>query len=239
MTALRAEFEQRFSKVLRSRAATAPRGAMRALDPHPERRPEQDGRSPSRHRRRDLSPGSEHLSRRPGPLGQQLEVHHAAQPGRGAKLASRPTENGPGQPPVDTIRKGEDHASAIVRGSYRNVCHRCPYGSTGADPGPLEQLPAENTARLTTPPARTGRHRFGATARSTGRSTPIPALCRPPTSHWRAGARVDVGRPHQRLEQPSRGNSPTPGPAPRFLWCGCRSLAGLPPLSALQEGNHS
>src|SRR6266567_6599561 len=174
MTALRAEFEQRFCKVLKSRATTAPRGAMRALDPHPERRPEQDGRSPPRRRRRDLSPGSERLSRRPGPLGQQLEVHHTAQPSRGAKLASRQTENGPGQPPVDTIRRGEDHASAIVRGSYRNVCHRCPHGNTGVDPGPLEQLPAENTARLTTPPARTGRHRFGATARSTGKSTPIP-----------------------------------------------------------------
>jgi hypothetical protein len=194
MTVLRAEFEQKFSKVLKSRAATAPRGAMRALDPHPERRPEQDGRSPPRRRRRDLSPGSERLSRRPGPLGQRLEVHHTAPPSRGAKLASRQTE---------------------------------------------KQLPAENTALLTTPPARTGRHRFGATARSTDKSTPIPALCRSPTSHWRAGARVDVGRPHQRLEQPSQGNSPTPGLALRFVCCECRSVADLPPLSALQEGNYS
>lgn len=186
MTVLRAEFEQKFSKVLRSRAATAPRGVMRALDPHPERRPEQDGRSPPRCRRRDLSPGSERLSRRPGPLGQRLEVHH-----------------------------------------------------TGVDPGPLEQLPAENTARLTTPPARTGRHRSGATARSTGKSTPIPALCRPPTSHWRAGARVDVGRPHQRLEQSSQGNSPTPRLALRFVCCECRSVADSTPLSAPQEGNYS
>jgi len=177
MTVLRAESEQKFSKVLRSRAATAPRGTTRALDPRPERRSEQDGRSPPR--------------------------------------------------------------TAIVRGSYRSVCHRCLHGNTGVHPGPLEQLPAENTARLTKPPARTGRHRLGATARSTSKSTPIPALCRPPTSHWRAGARVDVGRPHRRLEQPSRGNSPTPGLALRFVCCECRPVAGLRPLSSLQEGNHS
>jgi len=48
MTVLRAESEQKFSKVLRSRAATAHRGTTRALDPHPERRSEQDGRSPPR-----------------------------------------------------------------------------------------------------------------------------------------------------------------------------------------------
>ncbi len=46
MRGLRAEFEQKFTEVLTSRAATAPRGAMGTLDPHSGRRPDRDGRSP-------------------------------------------------------------------------------------------------------------------------------------------------------------------------------------------------
>ena len=61
MTASRSEFEQRFTEVLTSMAAAADRGAMGALDPHLEQPPEQDGRSPPRHHRRDLSPDTERL----------------------------------------------------------------------------------------------------------------------------------------------------------------------------------
>jgi hypothetical protein len=198
MTVLRAEFEQRFSRVLKSRAATASRGTMQALDPHPERHPEQDGRSPPRRHRRDLSPGPERLFRRPGPLEHRLEAHHTAQSSRGAKLASRQTGNGPGQPPVDTIRRGEDHASAIVRGSYRNVCHRCPHGNTGVDPGPLEQLPAENTARLTTP---------SPVPADTGSARPPDQLVSPLPS------RPCAGLPHRTggLERASMSAGPTDG----------------------------
>ena len=45
MAVLGAEFEQRFSEVLTSRPAVAPRRVMGVLDPHPGRRPEGDGRS--------------------------------------------------------------------------------------------------------------------------------------------------------------------------------------------------
>jgi hypothetical protein len=45
--------------------------------------------------------------------------------------------------------------------------------------------------------------------------------------------RVDVGRPHQRLGQPLRGNSPTPGRALRLLWCG----AGPRPYHHCQPRN--
>jgi hypothetical protein len=169
MAALRTEFEQRFTEVLTSRAVAAPRGAMRALDPHPGRRPEQDGRSPPRRHRRDPSPATERLPRRPGGLRQQLELHDTARPSRGAKSASRRTGNGSSQPPVDTIRGGEDYASAIVRGSYRSVCHRCSPGSSGVDPEHLEQFSAENTARLAPSLARPAKLRTGAIARSTSR----------------------------------------------------------------------
>jgi hypothetical protein len=59
MTALSNEFEQQFTKVLRSRLAAVPRGVIGALDPHPSRRPEQDARSPPCRHRRDLSPDTE------------------------------------------------------------------------------------------------------------------------------------------------------------------------------------
>jgi hypothetical protein len=237
MRAPRAEFEQKFIEVLTLRAVTAPGGTMGAIDPCPDRRPGQGGRSPPRRHRRGLSAGSERLPRRPGGLRQQLELHHTAQPGRGTKAASL-------RPKTDraslrlTRSEGEDHASAIVSGSYRSVCHRCSRGSPGVGPGPLEQFPAENTARLTTPLARVGKLRFGATKTSTSRSIPLPALCRPPTSHWRAGACVDVGRPHQRLDQPLRGTlrrlaSPCGS-------CGVVPVRGpLPPSSAPQQGNYS
>jgi hypothetical protein len=242
MTAPRTEFEQKFTEVLTSRAVAAPHGAMGTLDPHSGRRPERDGRSPPRRQPRDLSPGTGGLSRRPGELRQQLESHHTAQPSRGTKPASRGTkpasrrtEDGPSQPPADTIRGGEGHATAIVRGRYRSVCHRCSRSSPGVDPELLEQLSAENTARLAPSLARPGRLRSGAIARSTSKSIPVPALCRPPTSHWRAGARVDVGRPHQRLDQPLRGNSPTSGLALRLVvWC--RFVAHAPPLPAPTTG---
>ena len=239
MTVQSTEFEQKFVEVLTSRAATAPHGALGARDPHLNRRREQDSRSPPRRHGRDLSPGAGRLARRPGELRQQLELHQSAQPSRRTKSVSRQTENGPGQPLADTIRRGEDHVSAIVRGSYRSVCHRCPRGSTRVDPGPLEQFPAENTARLTPSLARPGKLRPAATARSTDTSNPVPALCRPPTSHWRAGARVDVGRPRQRLDQPLRGDSPTSGLAPRLWWCGAGPWPQLPPLSAPQQRNYS
>jgi hypothetical protein len=148
MTVLTAEFEQKFTEVLTSRAVAVPCGATRALGPHPDRRPEQDGRSPPRRHRRDLSPGTERLPRRPTGLRQQLELHHTAQPSRGSKSTSRRTENGPGQPSADTIRGGKDYVSAIVRGSYRSACHRCSRGSPGVDPEPLEQFLAESTTRL-------------------------------------------------------------------------------------------
>ena len=107
MRGLRAEFEQKFTEVLTSRAATAPRGAMGTLDPHSGRRPDRDGRSPPRRHQRDLSPDTECLPRRPGELRQQLELHHTAQPSRGTSSISRRTEDGPSQPPADTIRGGK------------------------------------------------------------------------------------------------------------------------------------
>ena len=175
MRGLRAEFEQKFTEVLTSRAATAPRGAMGTLDPHSGRRPDRDGRSPPRRHQRDLSSDTERLPRRPGELRQQLELHHTAQPSRGTSSISRRTEDGPSQPPADTIRGGEDNATAIVRGRYRGVCHGCTRSSPGVDQGLLEQLSAENTARLAPSLARPGRSRSGAIARSTRRSIPVPA----------------------------------------------------------------
>ena len=237
MAVLRTEFEQKFTEVLASRAVAVLRSTMGALDPHPERRLEQDGRSPPGPHRRDLSPGTEPLSRRPSRPRQDLELNHIAQRSRGTKSANRRTENGPSQLPVDAIRGGEDYASAIVHGSYRSVCPRCSRGSPGVDQAPPEQFSAENAARLVPPLARPGKLRSGVPARSTSRSIPVPALCRPPTSHWRAGARVDVGRPHQRLDQPLRGNSPTPGLALRLLWCG--GAGSRPYLSPLSTHNRA
>ena len=104
MAAPRTEFEQKFTEVLTSRAVPVAAGA---LDPHPNRRPEHDGRSPPRGHRRHLSPDTERLSRRPSGLRQQLESHHTAQPGRRTKSTSRQTGNGPGQPPADAIRRGK------------------------------------------------------------------------------------------------------------------------------------
>ena len=107
MAATEAELEQKFTEVLASRAATAPCGAIGALDP-----PWADvlGRTashrPSGHRR-DLSPDAEPLPRRPSGPRQQLELHHEAQPGRRARSPSRRSENGPSQPPVDAIRRGK------------------------------------------------------------------------------------------------------------------------------------
>ena len=46
MAAPEAELEQRFTEMLTSRAATAPRGATGALDHTSCRHPGQDGRSP-------------------------------------------------------------------------------------------------------------------------------------------------------------------------------------------------
>jgi len=145
-------------------AATAPRGAMGLLDPHPGRGPGQDGRSPPLGHGRDLSPDAERLPRRPSGPRQQLELHHEAQPSRRAKSPSRCTENGPRQPPVDAIRRGEDYVSAIVPRSYHSVCHRCPPGSPGVDPEPPERFSAESTARLASSP---GPHDYGP-ARSHG-----------------------------------------------------------------------
>jgi hypothetical protein len=238
LTAPTTEFEQKFTEVLRSRAATAPCRVIREPHPHPSRRLAQDGRFPPCRHRRDLSLDTERLRRRPSGLRQPRELHYSAQPRRGT-TASRHTRNGPGQPLVDTIRRGEDHLSAIVRGSYRSVCPRCSHGSTGVDPEFLELFSAENTARLAPLFAGSAMLRTGATARSTSKPIPVPALCRPPTSHWRAGARVDVGRPHQRLDQPLRGNSPTPGLALLRMWCGAGLWPHLPPLSAPEQGNHS
>jgi hypothetical protein len=76
MTDIRPEFEQKFTEALTSRAATVPRGAMGALDPHLEQRPEQDGRSPPRPHRRALSPDTGRLPRKPGGLRQQPELPH-------------------------------------------------------------------------------------------------------------------------------------------------------------------
>jgi hypothetical protein len=108
MAALTAEFEQKFIEVLISRAVTTLRLAAGALDPHPSRRPYQDGYSPPRGQRRDL----------------------------------------------------RENASRLA---------------------PSLALPAQS--------------RTGAIAGPLADSFPYPALCRPPTSHWRAGAHVDVGRP--------------------------------------------
>jgi len=106
MPALASQLEQKFTEVLTSRAAAAPRGATGASDPQPSGRPEQDGRSSPRGHRRDLSQDTERLLRRPGVLRQQLELHHEAQPGGRAKSPRRRTENGPGRPPADAIRRG-------------------------------------------------------------------------------------------------------------------------------------
>jgi hypothetical protein len=236
MPALGAELEQKFTEVLTSRAVAAPRGAMEALDPQPGRRPEQDGRpSPCGHRR-DLSQDTERLPRRPGVLRQQLELHHEAQPGRRPRSPSRRTENGPGQPPADAIRKGEEYASAIVRGSYRSVCHRCPSGSPGVGPEPLERFSAENAARLATSLARPAQLRTGAIAWPTSRLIPLPALCRPPTSHWRAGARRCRQAPSTAGPAITGELADAGRPAALVVWC--RSVP-LPPLSAPQQGNHS
>jgi hypothetical protein len=89
MAARGAEFEQEFTEVLTSRAVATPRGTVGALDPHPSRRLEQAGRSPPRGHRRDLSQDAKRLPRGPGGLRQQLELHHAARPGRRAKEPSR------------------------------------------------------------------------------------------------------------------------------------------------------
>ena len=86
--------------------------------------------------------------------------------------------------------------------SYRSVCHRCPPGSPGVDPEPLERFATESAARLAPLPG-PARLRTGAIAWSASRLIPLPALCRPPTSHWRAGARR-CRKAHQRLDQPLR-----------------------------------
>jgi len=164
----------------------------------------------------------------------QLELHHEAQPGRRCQIASWRTENGPSQPPVDAIRRGEDYVSAIVPRSYRSVCHRCPPGSPGVDPGPLERFSTESAARLAPGPARL---RTGAIAWSASRLIPLPALCRPPTSHWRAGARRCRKAPPT-AGPAITGELSTPGLALRLLWCGAGPCP-LPPLSAPQQGNHS
>jgi hypothetical protein len=244
MAVLRAEFEQKFTEVLTSKAVTALRVATGALDPHPSRRPEQGDRSPPRGRQRHLSPDTERLPRRPGVLRRQLEPHHTAQPsrrtkpaGRRTKPAGRRTGNGPGQPRAGAIRRGEDNASAIVRGSYRSVCHRCSPGSPGVDPEPLEQFSAENTARLAPSPGPLY-HGPARSQGSTSRFIPLPALCRPPTSRWRAGAHVDVGRPHRGWTSQYGGIlRRRASPCGSVVWC--RSVPHLPPLSAPQQGNHS
>src|SRR6266480_4840925 len=238
MRGLRAEFEQKFTEVLTSRAATAPRGAMGTLDPHSGRRPDRDGRSPPRRHQRDLSPDTECLPRRPGELRQQLELHHTAQPSRGTSSISRRTENGPSQPPADTIRGGEDNAPAIVRGRYRGVCHRCSRSSPGVDQGLLEQLSAENTARLAPSLARPGRLRSGAIARSTSKSIPVPAC---------------AGLPHRTggLERASMSEGPTNGwtshyggtlrclASPCGSWCGAGSWPTYHRCQPQQQGNQS
>jgi hypothetical protein len=217
MAAPEAEFEQRFTEVLTSRTTAAPRGAMGAPGPHPSRRPEQDDRFPPLGHRRDLCPHTERLPRRPGELRRQLELHHEAQPGHRAKSPGRRTENGPSQPPVDAIRRGEGYASVIFRGSYRSVRHRFPPGSPGVDPEPLEQLSAGKMARLASSLARPAQ-RTGAMAWSISRLIHYRPCAGLP--HRTGGLeRVDVGRPHQRLDQPFTGNSPTPAPALR-LSCG-------------------
>ena len=235
MALLGAEFEQRFSEVLTSRAIAAPRRAV--LGPHASRRLERDGRSPPCGHRRDLSPGTERLSRTPCGLGQQLEWHHAAQPGRRAKSPGQRNENGPGQPPGDAILRGKDYASAIVRGSHRGVCHRCPHGSPGVGSDAPEQFSAQITARLAPWLARPTQLRTGAITWSTSRLIPLPALCRPPTSHWRAGARRCRKAPPT-AGPAITGDSPPPGLVLRLLWCGAGACP-LPPLSAPQQGNHS
>jgi hypothetical protein len=198
MAVLRAEFEQKFTEVLTSRAITALRVAAGPLDPHPSRRPEQDGRSSPRGHQRQLSPDTEHLPRRPGGFRRQLESHHTARPSRCTKSAGRRTGNGRGQPRAGAIRRGEDNASATVRGSYRSVCHRCPPGSPGVDPEPLEQFSAENTARLTPSPAWSAQSRARTIARSTTDSFPY---------------RPCAGLPHRTggLERASMSDGPTNG----------------------------
>jgi hypothetical protein len=219
MTALNTEFEQKFIKVLRSRVAAVPRGVMGALDPHPNRRLEQDGRSPPCCHRRDLSPDTERLSRRPGRLWQQLEPHHSAQPSPGT-TASAHSENGPGQPLADTVRRGEDHVPAIVRGSYRSVYHRCSHGGPGVDPGSLGRPSAGNTARLAPLPARPAN---SGPARSQGLLTdPFPYRPCAGLPHRNGGlerASMSEG-PTNGWTSHHGGNSPTPGLALRPMWCG-------------------
>src|SRR5690348_773597 len=198
MTGLSAEFEQRFNEVLPLMAATAPRGAMGAVDPHVGQRPEQDSRSPPHRHQRDLSPETEPLPHGPTELRQQLELHHTAQQSRGTKATSRRTEDGPGQHLASTIRGGEDYATAIVRGRYRGVCHRCSRSGSGIGPESLEQLIAENTARLAPSLARPGRP---GPARSQG-PHPNPLPYRP-----------CAGLPHRTggLERASMSEGPTNG----------------------------
>jgi hypothetical protein len=238
MAALRTEFERRFPEVLTSRAVIALRVAADPLDPHSCRRPERDSRSPPRGHQRHLDPDTERLPRRPGGLRRQLESHHTGQPSRRTRSAGRRTGSGQGQPRAGAIRRGEDNAFATVRGSYRSVCHRCSPGSPGVDPEPLEQFSAENTARLAPSLAWSAHSRARAIARSTSRLIPLPALCRPPTSHWRAGAHVDVGRPHQRLDQPLWGNPPTLGLALR-PWCDAGPCPTYHRCQPHNRGNHS
>jgi hypothetical protein len=236
MTELKTEFEQKFNEVRSRWAATGPRRAVEAVDLYSGRRPEEDGRSPPRRHRQDPSPETERLLRRPGELRQQLERHHTAQPSRGTGATSRRTEDGSDQLSVGTIRGGEDYATAIVRGRYRGVCHRCSRGGPGVDPEPPGQLSAENTARLATSLARTGKLRSGAIARSTSNSCPYRPCAG--LQHRTGGLeRADVGRPHQRLDQPSRGNSPTPGLAPRLWCCGAGSWPKYHRCQPQQQGN--
>jgi hypothetical protein len=104
MTALTTEFEQGFTKVLRSRVAAVPHGGMGALDSHPSRRPKQDGRSPPCRHRRDLYPGPERSSRWPGGLRQQHEPAspRAVNPGDHGERAFR---NGLSRPLAHTARR--------------------------------------------------------------------------------------------------------------------------------------
>jgi hypothetical protein len=148
MAASEAEFELGFTEVLTSRRASPLAEPLGGSLLRPNRRPEQDGRSPPGRDRRGRSQDSERLSASPGGPRQQIELRHAAQPSRRAKSPSRRTENGPGQPCADAIRKGEGCASAIVRGSYRSVCRRCRPGRFGVGPECLGRFPAETTTRL-------------------------------------------------------------------------------------------
>lgn len=152
--------------------------------------------------------------------GEALDPYPDRRPGRGGRSPPRRHRRGLSPGPE---RLPEGRADS-------GISLNC----TTQRPGTAGAVPAENAPRLTTPLARPG-----ATETSTSRSIPVPALCRPPTSHWRVGACVDVGRPHQRLDQPLRGNSPTPGLALRLLWCGAGPWSHLPPSSAPQQGNYS